>query len=54
MDTLCNKKRIKRKKEIREKKKFKRLNKNKIIRDIRTNFEQKEEDYCKAKRVSNF
>ena len=36
------------------KKNFKRLNKNRIIRDIRTSFEQKEEDYCKPKRVSNF
>ena len=32
----------------------KKKNKDRIIRDIRTFFEQKEEDYCKPKRVSNF
>ena len=44
-----------RKKEIREKKEHnERLIKDRIIRDIRTLFEQEEEDYYKPKRVNNF
>ena len=43
-----------RKKEIKEKKEINnRLNKDKIIRDIKTVFKQ-EEDYYKPNRVSNF
>ena len=53
MDTFRNRRRIKRKKEIREN--FNnRLIKDIIIRDIRKLFEQQEEDYYKPKRVINF
>ena len=48
-------KRKKRKKKIGEKKETnERLIKDRIIRDIRTLFEQDEQDYYKPKRVSNF
>ena len=48
-------KRKKRKKKIGEKKQTnERLIKDRIIRDIRTLFEQNEQDYYKPKRVSNF
>ena len=50
MDTFWNRRR--KNKEIKEINN--RLIKDKIIRDIRTLFEQEEEDYCKPKRVSNF
>ena len=53
MGTLWNRKRKKRKKEIRDKKVNDRLIKDRIIRDITTLFE-KEDDYYKPKRVSNF
>ena len=49
------KKKKKRKKEIREKKEINnRLIKDRIIRDIRTPFEQQEKDYYKPKKVSHF
>ena len=55
MDTFRNRKSKKRKKEIREKKEINdRLIKDRIIRDIRTLFEQQEEYYYKPKRVNNF
>ena len=48
------KKKKERKKEIREKKEFdKRLTKDRVIRDIRTPFEQ-QQDYCEPKRVNSF
>ena len=52
---MWNRKREKRKKEIRERKKksIKRLTEDRIFRDIRILFEQ-EEDYYKPKRVTNF
>ena len=50
MDTFWNRRR--KNKEIKEINN--RLIKDKIIRDIRTLFEQEEEDYYKPKRVSNF
>ena len=54
MDTFWNRRRKKRKKEIREKKDINnRLIKDRILRNIRTFFEQKEV-YYKLKRVSNF
>ena len=54
MDTFWNRKGKKRKKEIREKKEInERLIKDRIIRDIRTRIE-KEDDYYKPKRISNF
>ena len=55
METSWSRRR-KRKKEIRKKKKINdRLIKDRIIRDIRSLFEQQEEkDYYKPKRVSNF
>ena len=47
-------KKKKRKKGIREKAKHnERLIKDRIIRDIRALFEQKEEDYCKPERTNN-
>ena len=55
MDTLCNRRRKKRKKEIRKKELSERLIKGRIIRDIRTLFEKEEgEDCYKPKRVSKF
>ena len=55
LNTLCDKWRKKRKKEIREKKELnERLIKDRIIGDIRTLFEQRKEDYYKPKRVSYF
>ena len=49
-----NQKKKKRKKEIREEKEINNsLIKDKIIRDIRTLFEEQEEDYYKPKRASN-
>ena len=55
MDTLCNRRRKKSKKEIRKKEFNERLIKGRIIRDIRTLFEKEEgEDCYKPKRVSNF
>ena len=53
---MKHKKKKKRKKEIRKKKEINdRLIKDRIIRDIRTLFKQeKERDYNKLKRVSNF
>ena len=43
------------KKEVRKKQEhYKRLIKDKIIRDITTLFQQQEEDYYKSKRVSSF
>ena len=46
----------KKKKKIEEKKKNERINKDRIIRDIRTYFEQEgeEEDYYEPKSVDNF
>ena len=46
----------KKKKKIEEKKKTERINKDRIIRDIRTYFEQEgeEEDYYEPKSVDNF
>ena len=44
----------KKKKKIKKKKQNERIIKYRIIRDIRTLFEQEEEDYYKPKRVSNF
>ena len=54
MDTFWNRRRKKKKKEIREKKINNRLIKDRIIRDIGALFEQEKEDYYKPKRVSNF
>ena len=52
MDIFWNRRTKRRKK---EKKHNERINKNRIIRDIRTLFEQEEEkDYYEPKRVSNF
>ena len=44
----------KKKKKIEKKKQNERIIKDRIIRDIRTLFEQQEEDYYEPKRVSNF
>ena len=55
LENFWNRRRKKRKKRIRKKeKKYERLIKYKIIRDIRSLFEQQEEDYYKPKRVSSF
>ena len=57
MDTFWNRGRKIRKKGIREKEKKKqngKLIKDKIIKDIRSPFEEEEEDYSKPKRGSSF
>ena len=55
MDTFWHRRRNRRKKEIRGKKELnERLTEDRIIRDIRTLFEQQEEDYYKPKRINNF
>ena len=55
MDTFWHRRRSRRKKEIRGKKELnERLIEDRIIRDIRTLFEQQEEDYYKPKRINNF
>ena len=56
MNTFWNRGRKKKeRKELEKKKKHnERLIKNRIIRDIRTLFEQQEEDYCKTKKVIIF
>ena len=54
MDTFWNRRRKRRKKEIREKIHNERLIKNGLIRDIRTLFEQEGQDYYKPERVDNF
>ena len=55
MDTFWNRRRRRKKKETRKKKELnERLIKDRIIRDIRTHFEQQEEDYYNPKRVNNF
>ena len=48
------KKKEERKKSEKKKKHNEKIIKDKIIRDIRTLFEQKDEDYYKPKRVSSF
>ena len=45
---------LKKKKKIEKEKQNERIIKDRIIRDIRTLFEQQEEDYYEPKRVSNF
>ena len=52
MDTFWNK--IRKKKKKKKQRHNERLIKDKIIRDIRTHFEQEEEDYYKPERVSSF
>ena len=52
-ESFWNRSRKSRKKEIREKKNNNRLNKDKIIRGVKTVFEQ-DEDYYKPNRVSTF
>ena len=44
----------KKKKKIKKRSKMKEQNKDRIVRDIRTLFEQQEEDYYEPESVSNF
>ena len=44
----------KKKKKIKKRSKMKQQNKDRIVRDIRTLFEQQEEDYYEPESVSNF
>ena len=51
METFWNRRRKRRKESQNKKKHNERLIKDKLIRDIKTLFEQQEEDYYKPKRV---
>ena len=53
MDTLWNRRKKKKERNYRKKEFNSRLIKDRIIRDIRTLFEQQEEDYYKPKRLIN-
>ena len=53
MDTLWNRRKKKKEGNYRKKEFNSRLIKDRIIRDIRTLFEQQEEDYYKPKRLIN-
>ena len=44
----------KKKKKIEKKKQNEKIIKDKVVKDIRTLFEQQEEDYYVPKRISNF
>ena len=55
MDTFCKVRRKKKERNLLKKKETnKRLVKDRIIRDIKTLFEQQEDDYYKPQRVNNF
>ena len=53
MDTLWKRRKKKKERNYRKKEFNSRLIKDRIIRDIRTLFEQQEEDYYKPKRLIN-
>ena len=53
MDTLWNRRKKKKERNYRKKEFNSRLIKDRIIRDIRTLFEQQQEDYYKPKRLIN-
>ena len=53
MDTLWNRRKKKKERNYRKKEFNSRLIKDRIIRDIRTLFEQQEEDHYKPKRLIN-
>ena len=53
MDTLWNRRKKKKERNYRKKEFNSRLIKDRIIREIRTLFEQQEEDYYKPKRLIN-